>query len=964
MCRRMSSGAANTIVKIARVATAVVLVAVVSSHPAATLAQHGVSQVAVELSGAVSGKAAPRATIEVRVVDTGGVSRGRWVGKAFASGAFFIKLDVGGTGPGVVALQVGDRVEVDELGGGDPVLIAVPELSVQTDVASDRLSGVAPARSQVTLEVWKDGQASGSLTGVSVPADGRFDVSLRGKHDLVKASLGRIVVSLAGGHQVSRFWVAHALDLYLQNGSLVVRGAPNASVALDVIDEAGVLRGSARTRMSGDDIGGLLAAPQDGANLVDRFNRPVRLEPGWVIRGQVGDETVSLTVPPLTLVADIENDTISGTTSPRMSLRATAYRASTQERIASPRLTADMDGAFTVDLAGLIDVRYYDSLRAELFPNERYLLVAEDIALPGLTLDLDTSRITGLVEPGIEVSADLKRAGHPVAGGAARTDADGNFDLVLRGPSGSSAAAEPGDILTLTAPAAQRFKEIMLKVPELAFDLDPDANAVSGTATDEPGMLLELRSFILPGSGELNWTRRLTRQGERFAIDFDEHQDILPPTMSYKLGTGSLVRGTIHMPMGHRVTRRRIIPQFNVQLGGGKVCGSTWPLASIEVTLLDTNRVIRDRVATAADLDGQFETSWHAGAGKMIVPQAGEQLHFAVDRETFEIAMPPFDMAVDWPGKQFHATTLPDRTISLTYPGDIGTCLSSFVQGIAPRVIHLGGRTDRDGRVDVDLAPVAPLVGEGGLASGLHLSMFLPDGHRLFTGLYPIQGELHIRRDHIRGRATAGQSMTATVLSESGAPLGDGVSQADSRARYDLRVRDLGGTPLMLREGQRVVMLSATERVTVTLEALDFDFSPTSGVDGTAPPGRLVRLGLTLRTGEVLTTTLKSDPAGRFAFRNGDFGPGASVSLNDVTEIRAVLPIDAYFSIVASWESNPPSPTPAPTPSPTPTQAPPMPTTATPPTMTPISPGPTPTSLTPVVRPDAIIFMPLCFRRP
>jgi hypothetical protein len=94
--------------------------------------------------------------------------------------------------------------------------------------------------------------------------------------------------------------------------------------------------------------------------------------------------------------------------------------------------------------------------------------------------------------------------------------------------------------------------------------------------------------------------------------------------------------------------------------------------------------------------------------------------------------------------------------------------------------------------------------------------------------------------------------------------------------------------PVEAEAGDRLRLEASGESPVIEVERLDFDFSP-SGIEGTAPIGREVRLVLTLGDGRVMSLARQTDDRGRWVFVPAMVPPRGGWTFDQIERVRAVL---------------------------------------------------------------------------
>ena len=218
----------------------------------------------------------------------------------------------------------GDIVSIDFLGesgrGGDPILIAVPEMVAVADPMLDRVSGEAPAGGALEWALTEEvGEAEPTVRlrrALQVAGDGRWQADLAGTHDLEPPDAGWLTWTRSDGHQVRLAWAAIGLTLRIDGDTVAGNAPPLRTVTLTLQDGAGRTVGATRTQAG--DRGAWQASWRDalGAAVAPRV--------GDRVRGAVGDQPdLDVTLPRLEAVVHVADDLVAGAAPPGASVRVT-----------------------------------------------------------------------------------------------------------------------------------------------------------------------------------------------------------------------------------------------------------------------------------------------------------------------------------------------------------------------------------------------------------------------------------------------------------------------------------------------------------------------------------------------------------------------------------------------------------------------------------------------------------------
>lgn len=420
--------------------------------------------------GDVVGAGLPLAPVTVTLRGSDGALRARGLARAEIQGDFMVWLrDANGAR---VRARPGDRVTVEA--GDAPWSLDLPTLDGQAQGRS-RLGGAGPPGAVIDLTLWNPwlpGQYQ--VTATAAGADGRWTSPVA--VPLEPSTHYYMTARLPLGDQV--FHCQQLPRLHLEPGSAIVRVDALSDLDAELTLHRGIAgpplaRAAGREAWSGE----LALTFRDGAG------RPVLVQAGDRLRGQVNGDTIDLEVPPLAAALD-RAGRVTGRAAP-----------GTEIRLAMP---GPLDGAAArADAAGRFDI----PLDPERFPDGLpplgqtlvvYALLPGDhnverrFAGGSLLLDLGQGVVTGEADPGAVLRLTI--AGTEVS---AQADAGGAVQLAVPTLDRVGAAAR--------IDLGRRSLDLVLPRLTLAYD------AASGLADGQgpPETAVELRVLQDPaGPGE------------------------------------------------------------------------------------------------------------------------------------------------------------------------------------------------------------------------------------------------------------------------------------------------------------------------------------------------------------------------------------------------------------------------------------------------------------------------------
>jgi hypothetical protein len=846
---------------------------------------------------------APFQTMTVTLLARDGNQRAQEVVRADEAGAVELHLDNGETHPGgwdvLEPFRPGDTVEID-LGSGDPTRLVVPMLTGGTDPDAELIRGRAAPGASLTARVYAE--ANVIQQGVIADAAGEYVVDLGGAVDFEPGVQSIVTWTDPRGHE---FYVLTApLRLVVTPGWTYIDLAPTFGYAITatLVTADGIVAGR------GGEVLTEIGDPRDLPSPVyheglliwfyDQLGGSTRYQAGDRIEVHAGGDVARVTVLPLDGRLHVEDDLVVGRTVPGVRLQLdTAYYDATN---VTAMLTADANGYFSHSFRGDADIRYNSSLLATVFTGRHR--VRHTINGPGFLMEFSAARVSGSVEPDVDLRARLGPETAPRADAAARTNRAAAFTAILRDPAGEPVEPRAGDPLAILAPAAQLMREIMWILPRLTLAFDPISGTTHGTA--EPDALLEVsvgEAIGYPGV-------RRPRLGDE-ARDFPR----IAPDGSWSVDKswppvpGARIEARMILPSGHVALRSVTHPILSVQHGGSAVCGLGHPHSRVVVSLRDAVDREIARAGGRADAEGRFDLRFTDAAGKAVRTAEGMRASADIGGVAAEVPLGPLEVDLDPATGEIAVRVLPKALFEVYFPAR--NCLAWDDGGVWR---ELTGRTGYSGNAVVR-------AGDDGtwsrvlawdmkyLAVGMDAATYTPDGHRTYRAVHlPLSGLAYVGTDRLVGRAPPDASVELSLRAPDGTARYQGTVVADERGHFDLRLSEAGGAAIRLNPGDRINLMAGSDQAALTVEPLSFDYSPEVGIQGQAPPERTLRLGLAFRQdspGYFDYFDLRSDAAGRFTLLASDLSPRGPWTFTDVTAIDIALPQAGGHATVAEWRA-------------------------------------------------------------
>jgi hypothetical protein len=891
-------------------------------------AQAAVPRVVVGVdSPIVSGITSPFSPVTVTLTTAAGAVKATASAVAAGNGAFSARTAAVGQ---TVNILPGDRVAVQFV-AGQPLTIPVPVISAHTDPTTDTISGQAPAGA--TLRVARLGHPDAAGRSATADGAGHYVVDYRGRLEIEPPMYGEVEVTDPTGRIFLIGWSAPQLSVNMKRGAVSGTGPPLRGVGVSLTDSGGALV-AARALAVGEPAAG--GAPGWVTSLADEAGVALPPRPGDRLQATVGDDDLSLIVPELTGRAQPASDLVSGQTTPRAGLTIQVVR-SLGVRSDPVYVTADADGHFSHGFGGTFDIRANDTV--VLATTAAGHTVTNEVSVPGLRLQLDQARLTGVFTPGSDAVAELRSAGGVRSSVAVRTAGDGRFELTFTAADGRMVLPAAGDQIEVRAAQGAPADNLAMTVPELTLDVNTGTDTARGRAT--PGGLLTLSAldtFRPSGALGVSQLQPTLRADGTYTAALGPDYDVRP---------GSEVAVLYAATTGHSTSRSTIVPIVNAQHSGPHVCGFGPPAVDVAATLLQAGvpkASASGRTSAAGAFDLQLQDS-----GGLVATASGQTVRTQLPGGGGDVVLPTLRLEVDWEAGVLSGTGPANTAFTVVAPAR--ACLGS-ADWLATDVIA-DDRTGGQGELYASVGLAAP-------GEGFELAFLNATGNRTYRQAIRLLGQAYVGQDRVAGRGSPMTAVSVTLHSASGTERARAAGRTDGDGAYEVVLRDAGGRSAVIGPGDRVALQAPGDAAELQVEPLAVQFQPGSDLVGSAPAGRLVQVVLTLADGRVVSVGRRADAGGQVRYGAADVSPRASWSWSDVIGAQLVLRTPDGHQLIAE-PGVPAVPTPTPTPSPTAAGTP----SSTPPGPTP---SPTtgataqPTEPTPVTEPGEI-FLPRVVKR-
>ncbi|MFN8423125.1 MAG: hypothetical protein U0470_06935 [Anaerolineae bacterium] len=393
----------------------------------------------------VDGTAAPFAAVALTHRRAADGSTARFETKAIENGRWTIFLQTsGGLESGDFRfLDPGDRVTIEIDGSGDPIVLTLPSIPVESDPDNDRVSGSVPPGYTAGLEIIDTWPGTGATItkAAAVGADGRFSVNTAPALDLLPRHAGRLIVARPDGLRYIMNWSYPRISVDTSTGAVSVLGHTHLPYGVTFALPNGevYLRSAGRIaehRYGTQVVAGVtLNDPRTGAG------RALSVREGDRVTAQFGALSLDLTVPRLSVTADPTERAVIGE-APAGADVALEWFSSMLPVAPAPApwqaaAKADPSGRFRIHVDAAQRLAGGDKLIARLISG-RIQSVTFGYAAH-LRVDLDSGRIGGAFLPNapsvIRWSRDGRMLGEAVTRARRRPAQPIALDVLERKPS-------------------------------------------------------------------------------------------------------------------------------------------------------------------------------------------------------------------------------------------------------------------------------------------------------------------------------------------------------------------------------------------------------------------------------------------------------------------------------------------------------------------------------------------------
>ena len=815
-----------------------------------------------------------------------------------------------GSRDGDVQILPSDTIEI-ESSKSDPILVTVPPVAAQVDIAHKELVGTAPAGERIRV-TYADQAGKKQSQFTIADDDGRYRFAEDRGLRFDPGTAGSVAVISARGDEFECSWVVPQMALDLVDGWLQGIGPQGQDVTVDLRNPSGVQLTKIRLRVQAGTAASYFRAGRWQMALRDRADQPLRLEPGDVIHALIGPDELQLTVPFVQVDLDTAADVVRGRTSLRQaSVSGLLWKASPFGGIEEGKpwvIQAEVvqQGFWQWDLSDSGGLSGLDAVVAYLSIDSQNTVVTRATAR-GLGVDVSTGLVSGFMRPGRDVVATVIRQAADQGSGRTTTTPDGAFQLRITDSAGTVVLPRQGDEVVLSTGFPTETMRIL--IPRFEAQVDLLNRSVVGIA-ESAGLVgvsvaPTFRVHIEQNNFNDGVATTVPDDSGHFNIPFAaivrwDDQHLAPsPGAAFKirqnLDGGSFVQRSVYVPL------------INAEHGGSLVCGIAAPLQPVAAVLRDHTGLILAEGRGIADTDAHYSIRLRDASGHPKRMDAGQSIAVQVDGREAKLLLPPLKLSLETEVMLPTQSAFPLYRISgvsnaytdyfVTDP--LQDCFSGQVLGSQD-----DGRTGSKGSFSKVINP--PAAG-----AGVEIAFRAGGGQRYFRHLRRLRLEAYVGTSRLDLVGTVGTE-AVVELRRDGQVMARQSKTLDENGQGRVDFRSLPGEVMAIQPGDRVVADDGSTQEQLDVVPLGFDGDAASGLFGKTAPIQHLTFQLNLRDSRTLALETESSPSGTFALSQADLPPRRNWDLADVTTFRILATDRSGHHTVVAGRLGPEPPTPRP----------------------------------------------------
>ncbi|MFC2060763.1 C1 family peptidase, partial [Chloroflexota bacterium] len=390
-----------------------------------------------------------------------------------------------------IPIVAGDTVEVTPQ-GGTTSSVNVVALTAMVDVATNTVSGTAPAESTIGVQVCRD---KCSYQEVIASSSGNYTVVFP---DISREDSIRVSYYHPDGHIIFIQLYAPIVKIRVNSNYVTGITTPNVDVSLVLRDSSGNIKANATYHSSYD--GYFYAYFRDGSG----NDVPMGAGDTVEVTPDAG-EVIFIDVVGLTGEVDVDADTVFGTAPPNSTIEVMVSNAPRPAPAPAPvavpaptptptpapygggggsgggcwhEVTVDSSGNYTTDFSDEIDIRRGNRVEVHYINPDEHVVFIE-FYTPIVRVEVNSNYIRGYTTPNVDVSLVLRDSSGDIKANATyHSWYDGYFYTYFRDSNDNNINILSGDTVEVTPPGGNT---VSVK-PLLTIQADINANTVFGTA--------------------------------------------------------------------------------------------------------------------------------------------------------------------------------------------------------------------------------------------------------------------------------------------------------------------------------------------------------------------------------------------------------------------------------------------------------------------------------------------------
>lgn len=748
-----------------------------------------------------------------------------------------------------IMIVPGDTLEIAQP-GESLVSLSVATITGSANMATDSVSGQAPANSTLKVTLYLDATDGSSFVWTISDASGNYSADFR-PNDIRRGDWGEVIFENTAGNRTLFEYSVPYICVHLNTDYAHGYTTPDISYTVTLKDSAQVVKAT----FSG------ISYP-DGyfnASFYDLSGSPVLIQPGYVVQmvPQTGD-TLTVNVVELTAQANVNTDMVQGKGPANSSL--TVWAANSYLIV-----TVDNQGNFTANFNSKVDIKRGDWIDIYYYVNEgnrEYF----SFTIPFLYALVNSNYVYGSTTPNTSATLTLKDASQVVKATVTVTsDYDGWFYAEFTS-GGNPVLIVTGYTVQLVPQTGETLTFI---IPELTGQANAATDVVQGKAP--PNSILELWIWGAPANNSVEITITVDSQGN-YTANLAGKADIRP---------GTFIIIIYYAPDGNAVCMGIAVPFLNVRVNSAYVYGYTTPNTSLTLTLKDAAQAIKATATKTSDFEGYFDNQFtDAGNNQVLI-------------------LPGYTVQVVPQTGAASSVIVPEMTAQVNVAADIvqGKGPANAVLTVSAGSFAASVTTDAQGNYTANYAGKTDIK----RGDGIMVSYYNADGNRIYLSFTAPYLNVTINSNLVSGYTTPNTSLTLTLKDSTVGFFGTGKAASgfsatpketvqvikataavtsDYNGYFSAAFKDTSGNTVLILAGNTVELVPLSgETLTVLVISLTAQVNiVTDIIQGQGPVNSILKL-----TAANYPYYVTTDVTGNYT---ANFAGKADIKRQDTIEVR------------------------------------------------------------------------------